>query len=87
MANIVASGQITLVDLNDAKSLSSYINSNQPRIQINNPDTGVLNPNWTSTAVVLTPELYVTGSVSNIIAEAKSVTWYENDVVITTGVG
>ena len=88
MANIVASGQITLVDLNDAKSLSAYINSNQPKIQIYNPDTGGVTPNWTASPyVVLTPELYVTGTATNIITQAKSVTWYADGVAITSGTG
>lgn len=88
MPNIVASGQITLVDLNDAKSLSGYINSNQPKIQIYNPNDSSVLPDWTkSPYVVLTPELYVTGTASNIIAQAKSVTWYANGAIITSGTG
>lgn len=90
MANIVASGQITLVDLNDAKSLSAYINSNQPKIQIYNPDNGSYTPNWASSPyVVLTPELYVSGTASNIINQAKSIVWYEagNATPIANGNG
>lgn len=81
---IVASSQITLVDLNDAKSLSSYITTTQPKIQIYNPNNGSYTPDWSvlATNVVLTPELYVTGTVTDIIAEAKSITWYENGTLL-----
>lgn len=89
MANIVASGQITLVDLNDAKSLTAYIQSNQPKIQIRNGDTNALTPDWTSSNVILTPELFVSGTATNIINEAKSIVWYEagNPTPIAAGSG
>ncbi len=75
---IVASGQITLIDLNDAKSLNAYIQANQAKAQLYNPNTGALTPDWTvAPNLVLTPELYISGSANNIIAQAKSITWYE----------
>lgn len=89
MPEIVTSGQVTLIDLNDAKSLSSYIQSNRPTIQLYDPNTGALTPNWATTPVILTPELYVSGTSANIISQAKSITWYVagNATPLTTGNG
>lgn len=84
---ILATGMITLVDLNDAKSLTSYINSNSPKVQIFDPNNNTHSPNWPSANVVLTPEMYVTGTASNIINQAKSITWYENNTLIVAGSG
>ena len=84
---VVASGQITLVDLNDAKSLLGYIGSNSAKTQIFNPLDGVHTPNWVTTNVVLTPELFVSGVPTNIIAQAKTIVWYEDGVPIVSGTG
>lgn len=84
---IIASGQITLTDLNDAKSLLAYVGSNVAKTQIYNPADNTFTPNWTGTNAVLTPELYVSGVATNIMSQAKSVTWYANGVAITSGTG
>ena len=87
--NIIASSQITLVDLNDAKSLSGFVTANQPKIQIFNPNDSTFTPDWSTAQgrVVITPELYVTGTATNIINQAKSITWYEagNATAIASG--
>ncbi|AYP68601.1 hypothetical protein EalM132_00089 [Exiguobacterium phage vB_EalM-132] len=84
---VVASGQISLVDLNDAKSLTAYIGSNRNKVQVLDVDTGTLIPNWATSNLVLTPELYVSGSSTNIINSAKSVKWYEGATLLATGNG
>lgn len=82
MPTVKATGQISIIDYNDAISLSGYIGSNHPKYQIYSPDTGLLTPDWSviSTNLVLTPELYVTGTSANVIESSavQSVTWYEN---------
>lgn len=85
----VASGQITLIDINDAKVLGAYLSSNQPKIQIYDPNNGSYTPNWTTSNVVVTPELYVSGVGTNIIDDADSITWYEagSNTPISTGNG
>lgn len=74
---IVASGQITLTDLNDSKQLQLFIGSNQPKTQIFNPNTSAYTPNWTTSKPVLTPQLFIAGTNTDIIASAKSVKWFE----------
>ena len=40
----LAQGQITIVDYNDALTLTGFINSNHPKTQIENPDNGSFTP-------------------------------------------
>jgi hypothetical protein len=80
---IVASGQISLVDLNDSKQLQLYISSSQPKTQIYNPDNTSYTPNWTTSKPVLTPQLFIAGTATDIIAQAKSITWNVDGTDIT----
>lgn len=73
---IVASGQITLIDLNDSKQLVSYIGASQAKTVIYNPNNGQYTPNYASTPQVLTPQLFVAGSSQDLASQAKSVKWY-----------
>jgi hypothetical protein len=76
---VLATGQITLTDLNDVRQYLLYLNGNH-KTQIFDPNTGVYNPNFTSSNAVLTPELYVSGGDgSNLLpsSQVKSVRWYE----------
>jgi hypothetical protein len=82
---VVATGSTTLTDLNDARLLLSTINTNVNKVQTFDPNTGVYNPSWATsggTPVVLTPALTIAGEPSDIIAQAKSVTWYKDGVAI-----
>lgn len=75
----IATGQFTIIDYNDALTLTGFIGSNHPKTQIYNPDNGVFNPNWASSNLVLTPSLYKLGTTTDIITstEVTSVKWYE----------
>lgn len=79
----VATGMITLVDLNDSRQLQLYIKSNQKRFQTYNPNTGAYDPNWSTNKPVLTPELYVAGTTTDIIAQATSIRWFVDNVELT----
>ena len=79
----IATGQVSIIDYTDAPSLSAFISSNQPRIQVHNPNDGSYTPNWGSSNVVLTPSLFIAGSQNDIITSAKSVTWYDSDAPTT----
>lgn len=69
----IARGQITIVDLNDAKSLNLYLGSNQPLTQIFNRENSSYVPNYpTSPYLVITPELYVSGTATNVINQIKT---------------
>lgn len=63
---VIARGQITIVDLNDAKSLNMYLRSNQPTTQIYNTDNKSFVPDWSkSPYLVITPELYISGTTAD----------------------
>lgn len=91
MPNIICTSDYTISDFNDAISLSGYIGSNLAHTQIFSPDNGGYTPDWSSTNLVLTPQLYVTSTTTDVIATAAvtSVSWYQNSETsgnkITTG--
>ncbi|MGL5506974.1 MAG: hypothetical protein ACRDB0_03635, partial [Paraclostridium sp.] len=75
---ILATSQITIVDLNDQVSLSSYITSNSPKVQFITT-AGAYTPNYESVPVVLNAELYKIGTSGNNViscAEVKNITWH-----------
>ena len=74
-----AQGQFTIIDYNDALTLTGYIGSNLAKSQMYNPDNGSYNPNWASTNLVLTPSLYVIGTTTDQITSSNvtSVKWYQ----------
>ena len=73
-----AQGQFTIIDYNDALTLTGYIGSNHARTQMNNPDNGTYNPDWSTTNLVLTPSLYIIGTTTDQITSTNvtSVKWY-----------
>ena len=75
----IATGQITIIDYNDALTLTGYVSSNLAKTQAYNPDNGTYLPNWVSTNLVLTASLFKMGGSSNIIgsAEVQTVEWYD----------
>lgn len=75
----IATGQISIIDYNDALTLTGFISSNHPKTQMYNPDNGGYTPNWASTNLVLTPSLYKLGTTTDIITstEITSVKWFE----------
>src|SRR5690606_16785137 len=82
---VVSSGQITLTDLNDSKQLLLYLNANY-RTQIYDPNNGSYNPNFASSNLVITPELYVAGGDgANLLpsADVTSLKWYEGTQTTT----
>jgi hypothetical protein len=71
----IAAGQLTIVDYNDALSLTGFINASLPKTQLYNPDIGTYNPDFTVDNMVLTASLFKMGTASDIINNAKSITW------------
>ena len=63
----ISRGQITIVDLNDAKSLNLYLSSNKPATQIFNRENSSYVPDYTTSPLVISPELYVSGTSANVI--------------------
>ena len=85
---VISTGQITIVDYNDAVSLSGYISANQVLTQIYNPDNSAYSPSYATTNMVLTPSLFasVTGA-NDVIASANitSIKWFDGTTEIVTG--
>lgn len=75
-----AQGQFTIIDYNDALTLTGYIGSNHPKTQMYNPDNNSYTPSWSSQNLVLTPSLYVIGTTEDKITspEVVSVSWYRD---------
>lgn len=47
MAEILATGQVSIVDLTDNHTLSGYIATNMPRMQVYDPENGgSVVPDW-----------------------------------------
>lgn len=75
----IARGQITVVDLNDGRSISMHLGTNHATTQIFNRENSSYVPNYPAQALVITPELYVSGEPSSVMAQVKSVpTWKIN---------
>ncbi len=81
----VATGQITIVDYNDALSLTGFISTNQPKTQLYNPDTGAHTPDFTQENMVLTMSLFKMGSSTDIISQAKTIKWFDGTGAAITG--
>ena len=73
-----AQGQFTIIDYNDALTLTGYIGSNLAKSQMFNPDNATYSPDWSTTNLVLTPSLYVIGTTTDKITSTNvtSVKWY-----------
>ena len=66
----------TIVDLTDNRKLIVLVSTSKARQIIYNPNNGSYNPDFSKEPMVLTPELYITGSSTNVIATAETVKWY-----------
>ena len=78
----ISRGQITIVDLNDAKSLNLYLSANQPTTQIFNRENSSYVTDYTASPfLVIKPELYVSGTSANVIGniETPGPVWKIND--------
>lgn len=75
-----ARGQITIVDLNDAKQVTAYLENSGADVQIYNPDTKVYTPNYTSAPITLTPKVFMTGSSDDQIKNCTGFAYTVNGV-------
>lgn len=79
-----ARGQITIVDLNDAKQVQIYLENSGADTQIYNPDTNVWTPSFTSAPLVITPRIFITGSAEDQIANCSGFAYTVNGTAATT---
>ena len=84
MATIKARGQVTIVDLNDAKQVQLVMDIKYP-VQMYNPDTKVFTPNFGSDNNVVTPKVYVTGNGTNLVSRLTALIYRVGDTVINAG--
>ena len=88
-----AQGQFTIIDYNDAITLTGFIESNRAKTQRYNPDSGGYTPDWSTDNMVLTATLFKAGSGDDILDSAdkrgyvQSVRWYADGVEITNQTG
>ncbi|MEG0379175.1 MAG: hypothetical protein RR614_11920, partial [Eubacterium sp.] len=75
--SIIATGQISIVDLSDGKSLSCYITSNLPKTQILDPNPGgSTSPDWSGNPkLILTPVVFANQTALALNAAGLSITW------------
>ncbi|MEG1622811.1 MAG: hypothetical protein RR330_05505 [Alistipes sp.] len=74
MGQVITRGQITIVDLNDGKSINLFLGSNQPATQIFNKENSTYQPSYTAAPyLVITPEVYVSGVSTNQTSRLKGV--------------
>lgn len=86
MATRIASGQITIVDLNDGKAVQAFTSTSQGDTQIYSPNENSYSPNYTSSPFqVVTAKVFVTGSsVDQAPTSACSGwTWKVNGTAVT----
>ena len=81
---ILSRGQITIVDLNDAKQISMILQVKNPS-QMYNPDTKVYTPNFTTDKNTVTPKVYVTGSGQNMVNALTSIEYDINGTKLQAG--
>lgn len=89
MPQLVSTGQITIVDNNDARSLTAFITASQGLQQVYSKDESTISftPNWTSTNNVLTAKVYAGGpSVQDVTAQLTNRRW-SNDLSTSIGSG
>lgn len=87
----IATGQFTIIDYNDALTLTGYVGSNIQKTQMFNPDNGSYNPDWTVLPyLVLTPYIFKLGSSTDLIgasdASITQVTWYSINAGVETAI-
>lgn len=83
----IASGQITIVDLNDGKAVQAYTSTSLGETQMYNPDTKVYTPSYTSSPYqVVTAKGYVTGLSADQAPTAACTgwTWKVNGTAVST---
>lgn len=68
----LATGQITIVDLNDALTLQGYLSSDQPLVQMVDANSAALQyfPSWATANINVKTSLYVLGTATDLLASS-----------------
>lgn len=76
MPSLIAEGSVSIVDLTDRGSLTGYINTNQPRVQIYDSIQDVYSPDYTVPPhLVMTPLIYMDGTPLSLVDSHLTLTW------------
>lgn len=70
-----ASASYTIMDYTDGVTLLGSIESNHPRTTLYDTATQTHNPDWSSTALSLTPKITKAGSAADLVPSLVSGTW------------
>jgi len=86
MSQTISRGQISFVDLNDGKSISLYLVSNQALMQLYDVDLHTYSPDYTvSPYLVISPNLFISGKSGNQISHISGTpTWKINGTNATS---
>lgn len=80
MAKIVAQGQLTIVDMHDMPPVQGRLTSNHPKVVVLSSNGSTQSPDWASSNLVVTAELYKAGNPNDLVstgsAEITGITWY-----------
>lgn len=81
---VVATGMITLTDLNDSQQVQFYL-STPKKNQFYNPNTGGYDPHYPTNKPVITPNLFIGGLTGNQMTatQVSNIKWYVDGVEIT----
>lgn len=72
---ILTSSQLTFVDITDQRKLSAYITSNLTTIQIKDSDVGTFSPDWSTTNLVLTPNIFLDQETVSLFDPNLEISW------------
>lgn len=74
----LATGQISVLDFNDAPILTAFISTTAPQTQAYDPNTATYTPDWTTGSPILKPSLFVSSMGSADQISNATVTWYDS---------
>lgn len=75
MSKTITSGNITFLDRTDDRKLDVYVSSNHPTIQIHNSNTDTYTPDWNTTNLQLSAQVYLDSQ--DVTTDTKTeIGWY-----------
>ena len=81
---IVATDQITLIDITDTRSVQVFLAHNHPVYQVYKPGENVFKPNWEEDSLKIVPSVYVSGILEDQIQNLVSVEWFIDGKLLKT---
>ena len=89
MSKTITSGGVTFMDLTDNRKLEAYITSNLPTTQIYNQNTKTYTPDWSTTNLQLSVDIFLDST--EVTTDTKtSIVWYkrigtQSKIQVSTG--